>query len=70
MMSPTGLDAMKRMLNLDPEKRPSASEMLKHPFFSCFRQKERETSTKRNRSIRVASSTYRNGKISGVRDSS
>ena len=33
MMSSQGFDLLEKMLQLDPNKRPSASEALAHPYF-------------------------------------
>lgn len=33
MMTSQGFDLLEKMLQLDPNKRPSAKEALEHPFF-------------------------------------
>ena len=33
MISPQGFDLLEKMLQLDPNKRPSAKEALEHPYF-------------------------------------
>jgi len=40
MMSPQGLDLLDKMLQLDPNKRPTAQEALNHPYFTEEEPKE------------------------------
>lgn len=64
MISSTGLDLLKQLLEMDPSLRPSAKQALLHPYFDCYK----EDSERRVKKGRVSSSTYRTSGIGLFRE--
>lgn len=62
-LSDTGISFMKDLLQMDPSKRPSAKQALRHPYFNCYKKEDAEEDYRPKRQQRVVSSTYRTGRF-------